>query len=79
MDELRLAAREPAPQPISTVLIVDDERELARLVARILGQFGYLCVGCESFREAVPLMHTRHFDAVRGKRRRLEDQLHEPN
>ena len=64
MNELHAATREPAPQTISTVLIIDDEREVVRLVTLMLGQSGYLCVGCESIRDALPLMDTRHFDAV---------------
>jgi putative nucleotidyltransferase with HDIG domain len=46
------------------LLIVDDEPGIVKLLAEVLRQGGYTCLGCQSGHEALRLMSTRGFDAV---------------
>lgn len=39
-----------------TVLLVDDDAAVRRLVARLLGRHGYTAIQCESVREAIALV-----------------------
>lgn len=54
--------RVPALKP--RILIVDDESSFVKLLAEILGERDYICLGCQSGREALHLMDTHEFDVV---------------
>ena len=55
---------EPRPLPTPTVLVVDDEASLRRVLERSLGQLGYRVIGAGSAESAYELLASDHADAV---------------
>lgn len=45
-------------------LIVDDEPSIVKMMALILRQAGYICIGCQSGQDALQLIDTQEFDAI---------------
>lgn len=58
----RARRRGDAQRP--TLLLVDDERLITRLMARLLSHAGFDCVECHDGAVALQLLQQRHFDAV---------------
>ncbi len=55
----------PAPAPAAArLLVVDDEPEIAELLAELLQAAGYEVVTAHSGAEALRLLPTSHFDAI---------------
>ena len=46
------------------ILIVDDEPSIVKLLAEILREDGYRCLGCHSSLEALHMINTQRFDVV---------------
>jgi EAL domain-containing protein (putative c-di-GMP-specific phosphodiesterase class I)/ActR/RegA family two-component response regulator len=53
-----------APQANSKVLVVDDERDLVDMYARILKEFGYLVTTAEDGKQALERLAEDEFDAI---------------
>jgi DNA-binding NtrC family response regulator len=47
-----------------SILIVDDEPSIVKLLAEFLREEGFSCLGCQSGQEAMYLMNTQGFDVV---------------
>jgi putative nucleotidyltransferase with HDIG domain len=64
MAQTHTRSSEPRSSRRQSILIVDDEPRIVKLLAAILRHVGYRCLGCESAAEALAVMNTQAFDAV---------------
>jgi response regulator RpfG family c-di-GMP phosphodiesterase len=64
MANIQSRSTRPKANSKRRILIVDDEPSIVRLLAEVLRQEGYFCLGCQSGQEAMRLMDTRGFDVV---------------